>query len=51
MEGATTVISPTTGELLAVYGGTQLPSTDFSRATQARRQAGSSLTTWSILWV
>lgn len=43
MEGATTVISPTTGELLAVYGGTQLQSTDFSRATQARRQAGSSL--------
>ena len=39
----TTVISPTTGELLAVYGGTQLQSTDFSRATQARRQAGSSL--------
>ena len=39
MEGATTVISPTTGELLAVYGGTQLQSTDFSRATQARRQA------------
>ena len=40
---ATTVISPQTGELLAIYGGTQEHSTDFNRATQARRQAGSSL--------
>jgi penicillin-binding protein 1B len=42
LEAAATVISPTNGQLVAVYGGTQASSTDFSRATQAKRQAGSS---------
>ncbi len=42
LETAGAVIDPSTGHLVAVYGGTQASATDFSRATQARRQAGSS---------
>jgi membrane peptidoglycan carboxypeptidase len=42
LEVAGVLIRPQTGNLLAVYGGTQLTATDFSRATQARRQPGSS---------
>lgn len=37
------VVSPDSGLLVAAYGGTQLLATDFNRATQARRQAGSSI--------
>ncbi|MBM73973.1 MAG: hypothetical protein CMK59_01125 [Proteobacteria bacterium] len=43
LQAAATIIDPQTGLLIAVYGGTQLHATDFNRATQARRQAGSSL--------
>lgn len=42
LEVAGVLIKPQTGNLVAVYGGTQLTATDFSRATQARRQPGSS---------
>lgn len=42
LEVAGVLIRPQTGNLVAVYGGTQLAATDFSRATQARRQPGSS---------
>lgn len=42
MEVAGAVISSRTGHLVAVHGGTQRLATDFNRATQARRQPGSS---------
>ncbi|MEL6347042.1 MAG: transglycosylase domain-containing protein, partial [Myxococcota bacterium] len=42
LETAAAAIDPSTGHLVAVYGGTQETSTDFNRATQARRQPGSS---------
>ncbi|MFT4976908.1 MAG: membrane peptidoglycan carboxypeptidase [Myxococcota bacterium] len=42
MEAAGALIDYHTGHLVAVYGGTITQSTDFNRATQARRQAGSS---------
>ena len=42
LETAGVLIAPQTGNLVAAYGGTQLTATDFSRATQARRQPGSS---------
>ena len=42
LEGAAVLIDIETGYLSAVYGGTVEASTDFSRATQAKRQAGSS---------
>ena len=42
LEVAGVLIRPQTGNLIAVYGGTQASATDFSRATQARRQPGSS---------
>ena len=41
LEGAAVLIDIETGYLSAVYGGTVEASTDFSRATQAKRQAGS----------
>lgn len=43
LEAAGAVVSPETGLLVAAYGGTQGLATDFNRATQARRQAGSSM--------
>lgn len=43
LEAAGAVVSPDTGFLVAAYGGTQALATDFNRATQARRQAGSSI--------
>lgn len=42
MQGASVLIDPKTGYLQAVYGGDISSPYDFSRATQARRQAGSS---------
>lgn len=42
LEAAGAIVSPTTGHLTAVYGGSLQDATGFSRATQARRQAGSS---------
>ena len=41
LETVAVLIDARTGHLSAIYGGTQQASTDFSRATQARRQAGS----------
>ncbi|MBL8616538.1 MAG: transglycosylase domain-containing protein [Deltaproteobacteria bacterium] len=43
LEGAGAVVSSVSGYLVAAYGGSQRLPTDFNRATQARRQAGSSL--------
>ncbi len=43
LEAAGAIVSPDTGFLVAAYGGTQALATDFNRATQARRQAGSSI--------
>lgn len=43
LEAAGAVIDPSTGFLVAAYGGRQALATDFNRATQARRQAGSSI--------
>ena len=42
LETATALLDARTGHLVAVYGGTMATSTDFNRATQARRQPGSS---------
>lgn len=42
MEAAAALVDHRTGHLAAVYGGTLDNATDFNRATQARRQAGSS---------
>ena len=42
LQGAGVLINPKTGYLEAVYGGTIESPYDFSRATQAKRQAGSS---------
>ena len=42
LEAAAVLIDIESGYLSAVYAGTILSATDFSRATQARRQAGSS---------
>lgn len=42
LQAAGVIISPKTGYLEAVYGGTIVSPYDFSRATQAKRQAGSS---------
>lgn len=43
LEAAVAVVSPETGLLVATWGGTQDLATDFNRATQARRQSGSSI--------
>ena len=43
LEAAGAVVDSRTGYLVAVYGGTQQAQTDFNRATQARRQPGSSI--------
>ena len=43
LEAAGAVVSSSTGYLVAVSGGSQRLPTDFNRATQARRQAGSSM--------
>ena len=45
------VISPKDGTLVAVYGGSMEHHTDFNRATQARRQAGSASNLSSMLWL
>lgn len=42
LQSAGVLLDVETGRLLAVYGGAQEISTDLNRATQARRQAGSS---------
>ncbi len=42
LQAASALLNPYTGAMVAAYGGTQAASTDFNRATQARRQAGSS---------
>lgn len=42
VEGALASISPTTGEILAVNGGFSFAQSSYNRATQARRQPGSS---------
>ncbi len=41
VQGAGVVLDPTTGDVLALVGGTNFRSTQFNRATQARRQPGS----------
>jgi len=41
LQAAAALIDPYSGALVAAFGGTQEASTDFNRATQARRQAGS----------
>lgn len=43
LEAAGAIVSPASGLLVAAYGGRQALATDFNRATQARRQAGSSI--------
>ncbi len=43
LEASATLLDSRTGLLVAVYGGTITSATDFSRATQAKRQAGSSM--------
>ena len=43
LEAAGAVVDSTTGLLVGAYGGRQALATDFNRATQARRQAGSSI--------
>jgi hypothetical protein len=43
LQTATVLIEPSTGYLVASYGGSQVLPTDFSRATQAKRQSGSSI--------
>lgn len=43
LEVAGAVVDSRTGYLVAVHGGSQQLATDFNRATQARRQPGSSL--------
>ncbi len=43
LEVAGALLDVKTGLLVATYGGTQELPTDFNRATQARRQAGSSI--------
>jgi penicillin-binding protein 1A len=42
LETALPLLDAQTGALVAIYGGTMATSTDFDRATQAYRQAGSS---------
>lgn len=41
LQAAAALLDPYSGAMVAAYGGTQAASTDFNRATQARRQAGS----------
>ncbi len=43
LQGAGALLDVSTGYLVATYGGTQELATDFSRATQARRQSGSAI--------
>jgi len=43
LQAAGAVVSSHSGYLVAIYGGTQQTQTDFNRATQARRQPGSSI--------
>jgi len=42
LQVAAALVDPDTGALVAVYGGRDSTATGFNRATQARRQAGSS---------
>lgn len=41
LQAAAALLDPLTGAMVAAFGGTQETATDFNRATQARRQAGS----------
>ena len=43
LQAAGALVDVETGLLVATYGGTQELATDFNRATQARRQSGSSI--------
>ena len=43
LQAAGALVDVGTGHLVATYGGTQELATDFNRATQARRQSGSSI--------
>jgi membrane peptidoglycan carboxypeptidase len=43
LQAASALVDVESGLLVATYGGTQASATDFNRATQARRQAGSSI--------
>ena len=42
LQAAAALVDPMSGALVAAYGGTDATATGFNRATQARRQAGSS---------
>jgi membrane peptidoglycan carboxypeptidase len=42
LQAAAALVDPFTGALVAAFGGTDATATGFNRATQARRQAGSS---------
>ena len=42
LQAAAALVDPYTGAMVAVYGGRDSTATGFNRATQARRQAGSS---------
>ncbi|MCX8072763.1 MAG: PBP1A family penicillin-binding protein [Candidatus Binatia bacterium] len=41
VQGAAVVLDPSTGDVLALVGGTNFQTSQFNRATQARRQPGS----------
>ncbi|MFC6050775.1 penicillin-binding transpeptidase domain-containing protein, partial [Methylobacterium hispanicum] len=49
VEGAMTVMDPRSGDVLAVVGGFSRSRSEFDRATQARRQPGSSFKTFVYL--
>lgn len=49
VEGAMTVMDPRSGDVLAVVGGFSRARSEFDRATQARRQPGSSFKTFVYL--
>ncbi len=48
-QGALVSLDPTTGEILALVGGTDFTKSQFNRATQALRQPGSSFKTFIYL--
>ncbi len=48
VEGAVVAIRPSTGEVLALVGGYDFQKSQFDRATQSRRQPGSSFKTFVV---
>ncbi|MBX3157428.1 MAG: PBP1A family penicillin-binding protein [Deltaproteobacteria bacterium] len=46
LQGAMVVMEPTTGRVVAAVGGYDWVASQFDRATQARRQVGSSIKPW-----